>query len=439
VVLVFELLHGQTEWGESIGVVGDCGELGDWRPERGSYLATDPSSYPRWCGNEVQVEIGAEPVAFRYKYFRDRREMGEGFAWEEQVADRKVYFSAAPSHGSVWRVTDSAFDADGPQRLTQLEASPSAGLELEREPEMAVPAASFSAKYALLGSAPLGTGGFSTVWRCRPRDGEATGPSLAVKRIEAKKLPGRARRLLFGGPGLRGEIALHQRLCHERIVGLHEVFEDAGVVSLVMEWCQGGDLLDLVLHHHRENGCGLPEPAAAAAVRQLLEALSYLHRQDIIHRDVKCENFFHVEARGKVPLDMATYKLGDFGLATRVLPDQVLLEHVGSPSTAAPEIVLGRPYSKPADMWSAGTVAFTALSVRRPFEAPTAPQILEQIRQAKGQVLLHGAPWEAVSAGAHSFIGSLLQTNALLRPTACAALEHSWLRGPDCDPRWQGA
>jgi hypothetical protein len=424
VTLVFELLHGQTEWGESIGVVGDSGELGAWRPERGAYLATGPSSYPLWRGSEVQVEVGAEPVVVRYKYFRDRRVMGEGFAWEEQVADRKVCFSAAPSHGSVWMVTDSAFDADGPQRLTQLAASPSAGLAAGP----AVPVASFSEKYALLGSSPLGLGGFSTVWRCRPRDGEAGGIPLAVKRIEAKQLPGRARRLLFGGRGIRGEIALHQRLRHERIVGLHEVFEDAGVVSLVMEWCQGGDLLDLVLHQHRESGSGLPEPAAAAAARQLLEALSYLHGQDIIHRDVKCENFFRVEARGKVPLDMATYKLGDFGLATRMLPDQVLLEHVGSPSTSAPEIVLGRPYSKPADIWSAGTVAFTALSVRRPFEAPTSPQILEQIRRSKGQVLLHGAPWEAASAGALSFIGSLLQTNALWRPTASAALEHSWLQ-----------
>jgi len=59
-----------------------------------------------------------------------------------------------------------------------------------------------------------------------------------------------------------------------------------------------------------------------------------------------------------------------------------------SPSTSAPEIVLGRPYSKPADIWSAGTVAFTALSVRRPFEAPTSPQILEQSRLGMVPVLL---------------------------------------------------
>ncbi|CAK0796337.1 unnamed protein product, partial [Prorocentrum cordatum] len=52
VTLVFELLHGQTEWGESIGVVGDCEGLGAWRPESGAYLATDPGSYPLWRGSQ---------------------------------------------------------------------------------------------------------------------------------------------------------------------------------------------------------------------------------------------------------------------------------------------------------------------------------------------------------------------------------------------------
>ncbi|CAL1137025.1 unnamed protein product [Cladocopium goreaui] len=68
------------------------------------------------------------------------------------------------------------------------------------------------------------------------------------------------------------------------------------------------------------------------------------------------------EAPQTLALEDCTYKLGDFGLAACVMPDEVLLDQVGSPSTSAPEVVRGRPYGKPADLWSAGAAIYTLLA-----------------------------------------------------------------------------
>merc|ERR1719329_841313 len=130
---------------------------------------------------------------------------------------------------------------------------------------------------------------------------------------------------------------------------------------MVLEFCAGGDILQLVRAQKAQHGAGLRESAAMAVARQLLAALVYLHAGNVVHRDVKCENVFQLEDLSVAP-EAATFKLGDFGLAAEILQDEVLHEPVGSPSTAAPEVARGRPYSKPADVWSAGATLFTALA-----------------------------------------------------------------------------
>jgi len=197
-------------------------------------------------------------------------------------------------------------------------------------------------------------------------------------------------------------------------------------VSLVMEMCHGGDLLDVVLVQRLAEHRGLPELAAASVGKQLLTALAFLHDQSIIHRDVKCENLFMQEPRGSVPLHHATFKLGDFGFATRLLPNEVLLGAVGSRSTFAPEVILGRPYARPADIWSAGAVLFTALAACRPFEeCGTALEVARQ--KAARSLPLVGGVWDDTTNDAKALISALTQPRAEDRPDAARALSCSWL------------
>jgi serine/threonine protein kinase len=293
---------------------------------------------------------------------------------------------------------------------------------------------SFHNSYDLLGDAPMASGGFSHVWRCSRRGN--VGAIRAVKIVNLDKLSQRGRRFLLGHNNRHGEIQLHQSLCHPHIVELMEVFHDSGVASLVMEYCHGGDLLEIVLQHRELHRTGLPEDGAARVMAHLCLALAYLHGNRIIHRDVKCENVLQMEVRGTA-LDAATFKLGDLGLAARLLKDQVLLEQVGSPSTSAPEVLLGRPHAMPADMWSAGATLFTMLAARRPWDGVTA---------TVGKISLQGGCWEKTSDSVRNLVEQLLHPDPLLRISAEAALQHPWLREmfddacpqPDADIERQG-
>lgn len=457
VTIVFQLDDAQSQLGESFCVVGSGDELGNWSPDKSVALATDSDSYPRWRSRKVVLEAVPEESGrglLKYKYIIDQRGLGQGFAWEEQIADRQVSIPLEDTDCDVvWLVRDIAFNVcgDGP-KLERLVAriSPDASLckvatalaavDLvegpERTPEREVPTkcALFDAQYLLLGSSPIAKGGFSSVWRCRrirgckgeKLEGDSGASDYAVKRVDTSQLPQRAQRFLFGQGACVGEIRLHQLLHHQHIVKLIEVFHDASssMVSLVMEHCKGGDLLEIVQGHREITGGGLSEPGAVAVTRQLLKALGFLHEQGIVHRDVKCENIFQLEARNAGPVEKATFKLGDFGLAACIMPDEVLMEQVGSPSTSAPEVVQARPYGKPADLWSAGAAIFTTLAARRPFEAANYTQMLRNA--CKGQVLFSGDQWESRTEAARDFVRTLLQSDPAQRPTASLASEHRW-------------
>jgi len=523
VEFVFQLDKAETEWGESLLVVGDCQELGSWVPEEAVPIFTDAASYPKWQSSKVLLDgldgsnikagklvslnsdrpedrdadraestlraadglgtlVPDTHVTVTYKYVRDRRRLGQGFVWESNI-NRQVsipWGSKIESEaGTVWVVSDAAFDAPGiacvtdaqsctlshfraqarhnpryaPERTSdpppETTPEPQSTLPLravnaavafppllENEEKMALLGGcvqGFDASYRMCGDAPVAKGGFSTVWRCRRRQApeEEDHDQRAVKRIFTDKMPQRDRRLLFGSStsssNQSGELALHAILPeHPNIVKLFETFveQDPGVVSLVMRLCQGGDLLDLVLEHQRTQGRGLSETAAANVARQLFAALVFLHSHHVLHRDVKAENILQLEARKDASIERATFCLGDFGLATRVRTDEVVMCKVGSPSTVAPEVLAGRPYGQPADLWSAGAVLFTALAARRP-RADGSTNSMKAVE-------LVGKPWDESSEDLKDLLGALLQLDGARRPSAAEAKVHKWVTGTRC-------
>lgn len=449
--LKFRLENAKTQWGESLLIVGSCPELGSWRPEEGISLHTCELTYPEWRSQEVIFKVSSSSacqfLTFRYKYVSDRRALGGEFAWEESIDDREVRIPF--ENGGVVEICDDIFNVASqaqishlqePRRENVLQAHEGSLSAIDTPPVAAftrhhaesvdnqkaaskkIETSSFLNAYDLLGDGPLASGGFSCVWRCSPHGKPSE--TRAVKLVHLEQLSQRGRRLLFGHMNRPGEIQLHQSLRHPHIVELVEVFQDPGVVSLVMECCYGGDLLEILLSHREVHRRGLPEDAAARVMSHICLALSHLHENLIVHRDVKCENVLQMEVRG-TSLDVATFKLGDFGLAAQLLKDQVLLEQVGSPSTSAPEVIRGRPYAMPADMWSAGATLFTILAAQRPFDGFPHSQALGMAANCK--VPLQGGCWETVSESARSLVERLLHSDPLRRSTAQAALQHPWL------------
>ncbi|CAK9067683.1 unnamed protein product [Durusdinium trenchii] len=231
-------------------------------------------------------------------------------------------------------------------------------------------------------------------------------------------------------------VLLHRQSCTDvvgvvfsamaNLVELIDAFHDEGskMVSIVLEFCIGGDMLEVMSRHRGKNSKGLRESATCRAMTHMFRALAYLHEQGVVHRDVKCENVFKLEAPNQMTLEDCTYKLGDLGLAACVMPDEVLMEQVGSPSTSAPEVVRGRPYGKPADLWSAGAAIYTLLAGRRPFEASSYHQMVKVM--SKVEVTYTGDTWLRTSKAAMELLLELLQENPDKRPTAAKVLKHAW-------------
>lgn len=180
------------------------------------------------------------------------------------------------------------------------------------------------------------------------------------------------------------EARLLRRLDHPAILPLLDLHVVSGVTCLVLPKYQA----DLYTYLSRRlNPLGRPQIAAVS--RQLLSAVDYIHRQGIIHRDIKTENIFI-----NTPEDIC---LGDFGAAcfvqgSRSSPFPYGI--AGTIDTNAPEVLAGDPYTTTVDIWSAGLVIFeTAVHNASLFSAPRGPkrgpcdsQITRIIQQAQVHV-----------------------------------------------------
>lgn len=125
-----------------------------------------------------------------------------------------------------------------------------------------------------------------------------------------------------------------------------ELIEDDCNYYQVTELLTGGNLADKL----RNQGGALPDHTTAKIIRQVLLAVSYLHGQGIVHRDIKSENVLLGE-RGQV-------KLTDFGFAAKQAKMKLKL---GTPNFMAPELVRKEVYDEKVDVWAIGVLAYLCL------------------------------------------------------------------------------
>ena len=154
---------------------------------------------------------------------------------------------------------------------------------------------------------------------------------------------------------VKRELELMSKIRSPFIVSLYDTFDDENYIYIVMEFCQNGSLKDWIL---KEGPIG--EDVAIVLLTELAQALCYLHRQNIIHRDLKAENIL---------LDGASHvKLCDFGLSTILESDKPELRTAcGSPAYASPEMIKRMAYSTKSDVWSLGVCFYVMLSGGLPF------------------------------------------------------------------------
>ncbi|GJV74137.1 calcium-dependent protein kinase 28-like protein [Tanacetum coccineum] len=242
---------------------------------------------------------------------------------------------------------------------------------------------------------------------------KANGDRVAVKKIDKNKMV-----LPIAVEDVKREVKILQALTgHENVVKFHNAFEDDTFVYIVMELCEGGELLDRILSKKEGR---YTEKDTSIIVRQMLKVAAECHLHGLVHRDMKPENFLFKSQNEDSPL-----KATDFGLSDFIKPGKKFMDIVGSAYYVAPE-VLKRRSGPESDVWSIGVITYILLSGRRPFWDKTEGGIFREVLRNRPD--FRRKPWPTVSDSAKDFVRKLLVKNPLARLTAAQALSHPWVR-----------
>uniref|UniRef100_A0A671XK49 non-specific serine/threonine protein kinase n=1 Tax=Sparus aurata TaxID=8175 RepID=A0A671XK49_SPAAU len=251
----------------------------------------------------------------------------------------------------------------------------------------------------------LGRGRFSVTKRCDQRGSKRT---VAAKHVNKKLL--RREQVLQ-------EIRLLQTLDHPNLVRLLDTYETANSYVLVLEMADQGRFLDYIV-----SWGNLTEEKVALYLRDILEALHYLHSWRIAHLDLKPENIV-VEHASSQPV----IKLTDFGEAVYLNPPSPYIHPlVGSPEFCAPELVLGQPASLMSDLWSLGVVTYVILSGASPFLDESLEETCLNI--CRLDFSFPEDYFQGVSPAARDFVCLLLQGEPERRLSAASCLQEPWLQ-----------
>lgn len=253
----------------------------------------------------------------------------------------------------------------------------------------------------------LGSGSFSGVWECQHM---TTGESVACKVVDINTAISEQVYYHF-----RNELLIHSKIHHSSITQLKDIIIDNDNIYIFIELCDGGDLNDIV-----QDMGGLTEDEAKHYFHQIIDALSYIHKMGVAHRDVKLENIL-------ITADDDA-KLTDFGLCKQQRGNDPMMTTCGTLVYAAPEIIREEPYNgMKADIWSAGIVLYAMIAAHFPWIVPDdlPPDILmkETAKQiASGDISLP----DGISYELQNLLGNMLNVDPEERPTAEEILQHPW-------------
>uniref|UniRef100_A0AAR2JDU5 non-specific serine/threonine protein kinase n=1 Tax=Pygocentrus nattereri TaxID=42514 RepID=A0AAR2JDU5_PYGNA len=251
----------------------------------------------------------------------------------------------------------------------------------------------------------LGRGRFAVAKWCEQR---GTRRSVVAKLVNKK---------LMRREQVVRELNILQCLQHPHLVGLLDTFETPSSYVLVLEMADQGRLLDYIV-----SWGNLTEEKVALYLRDILEALHYLHTCRIAHLDLKPENVV-IEQTSIQPV----VKLTDFGDAAHLSGSPYIHRLVGSPEFSAPELVLGEPASLASDLWSLGVLAYVMLSGASPFLDESAEETCLNI--CRLDFSFPEDYFRGVSGAARDFVRSLLRAETSRRPSAQSCLQgEPWLR-----------
>ncbi|XP_062294317.1 myosin light chain kinase, smooth muscle [Scomber scombrus] len=254
----------------------------------------------------------------------------------------------------------------------------------------------------------LGMGKFGLVFKLTHKE---TGRVCAGKFYKGRRAKERE--------AARKEIELMNYLHHSKLVQCLGAYDHKPEMVMVMEFIAGGELFERIVDDNFEH----TEPASVRYMQQIVEGISFMHQQNIIHLDLKPENIVCVDTTG------TSVKIIDFGLASRLDSNTPLKVMHGTPEFVAPEVISYEPVCLATDMWSIGVICYILLSGESPFQGNSDAETLALVTAAQWE--FDEESFDEITDEAKNFISSLLNKDSRRRMCCEEALAHPWMAAFD--------
>ena len=278
----------------------------------------------------------------------------------------------------------------------------------------------------------LGKGAFGEVYLTSK---QGTKQKFATKKIDKKFTSNPRAKKYFDN-----EKNILKELDHPNIIKLYEVHETTQYHYLVMELCNGGGLSECLDYYQKKYKKAFPEEVVQYLMRQIVSAINYLHKKNILHRDIKLDNilvnFDTEEDKKNKNMLKATVKIIDFGFARHLKSGDLAYSTLGSPINMDPGILRklnkmensrNYGYDQKADIWSLGTICYEMLIGKCTFDAESMRELLTKVES--GNYFLPAT----LSKEAVSFLNGMFQYDLKKRLSSEQLLNHKFLTKPYSD------
>ena len=231
------------------------------------------------------------------------------------------------------------------------------------------------------------------------------------------------------------EISILRKLNHKNIVKLESLKKTKNHYYVIMEYCNGGTLTECLEKYKNLYHRPFTEQIVQHIMRQIVSAVSYLHDQRIIHRDLKLDNilvkFENELDKNQLNLLKSEIKIIDFGFAAYKDQSGLFNTAIGSPLNMDPLILkkfnsggkenkeLG--YDEKADIWSLGTLCYQMLIGNSAFDAFNMKELVEKVEEGSYKVPTN------LSKEVVSFLNGMLQYDPKKRLSASELSKHSFI------------
>ena len=216
----------------------------------------------------------------------------------------------------------------------------------------------------------------------------------------------------------RNEINIFKKLKNEceYIVQFYNYLLLPNQINLELEYCQYGSLRDL-LKKAKKKKIHLNELEISSIIYMVLHGLNYMHKNNIINRDIKCKNIL-VNKDGVA-------KLCDFGISQKYIKENYSRHKAGSPYWMAPELINQQKYDKSIDIWSLGITCIELAEYEPPYINYEKNEALIKIRDSPPKGLSNPEIW---SNEFNDFVSKCLNFNRYERPNCEELLNHDFIK-----------